>query len=496
MTDRDFELLLEEEITALPPGDELVADITPWRAAMNRILVGLGLATITVNLLALDTILPATGMVMMLLGFRALRRENRWFALGYWMSILRTAYFLVWLFLEATIYHAEAAATPLAEISVYGIVAVDLLRVLGLALGIRAVRKKAGSDAYAGGTGWLVVLYVIMAVLGYWNYSGFFVWIIFIVYFLTLRTLWDLSKALDEAGYTVAAAPVRVSDPTVKKAYTLITLVLLAVGYLFFGRYPMDWQEIHPQSQTEVRARLEALDFPGYVLDDLTEEEILGCAGAKDVYVETEEIAFNDGVLVTESNGYETYSHWEYPVKELLVTHVAIRPVDSSDPWTVIHHFQWRNMPFFRGTEAIQIWPAYMQNDGWNQGTHMSGRVLYDRDGVTYAAPYYSLEEISYTAAGFFGAYENTDLAAAYSMPARGENCRGYVYYDLEMVEEGWLLNSWFNYCRQTRPIYPVQTAAGFSRSGFSIGRTDFLRRQSELQLWWDEIEAPYDPEE
>ena len=62
----------------LPP-EEIVEEVTPWKRAMNRVLVGMALSTVTLNFLLLDTILPAIGVVLMLLGFRSLRCENRWF---------------------------------------------------------------------------------------------------------------------------------------------------------------------------------------------------------------------------------------------------------------------------------------------------------------------------------------------------------------------------------------------------------------------------------
>ena len=45
---------------------------------MNRILFGMALCAITLNFLCLNYILPAVGTVLLLLGFRTLRRENRW----------------------------------------------------------------------------------------------------------------------------------------------------------------------------------------------------------------------------------------------------------------------------------------------------------------------------------------------------------------------------------------------------------------------------------
>lgn len=72
--DLRFDELLREDAAALPPPAD--GEITPWRTAMDRILWGMGLTTITLNFLWLDVLLPAIGAVLLVLGFRTLRREN------------------------------------------------------------------------------------------------------------------------------------------------------------------------------------------------------------------------------------------------------------------------------------------------------------------------------------------------------------------------------------------------------------------------------------
>ena len=86
MSERDWELMKEEDldnalINSIPelPPDDIVKEVTPWRKAMNRSLVGLALTTITLNFLGLNYVLPAVGTILTLLGFRALRGENGWF---------------------------------------------------------------------------------------------------------------------------------------------------------------------------------------------------------------------------------------------------------------------------------------------------------------------------------------------------------------------------------------------------------------------------------
>ena len=41
------ELTVDGDVTVIPPGEEMVYEITPWRKAMNRILWGYGLTSIT-----------------------------------------------------------------------------------------------------------------------------------------------------------------------------------------------------------------------------------------------------------------------------------------------------------------------------------------------------------------------------------------------------------------------------------------------------------------
>ena len=50
MTDADFEAMLARSVPDVPP-EEIVAEVTPWRRAMNRILFGMALCAITLNFL-------------------------------------------------------------------------------------------------------------------------------------------------------------------------------------------------------------------------------------------------------------------------------------------------------------------------------------------------------------------------------------------------------------------------------------------------------------
>ena len=164
------------------------------------------------------------------------------------------------------------------------------------------------------------------------------------------------------------------------------------------------------------------------------------------------------------------------------MTHVAVRL--EEDTWKIIHHFQWVVHPGFRGTENIQFWPAYRDSEGWMQEDGWTGRLLYDREGQTYTAPFYRMEEESYSGVSMFGdAYTTTDVFAEFSLPNDGQNHRGYAAYTIREMEEGWLVNSWMNYTHQLSAVqYPIQSAAEHEKSG-AWDNYKFLTIQDALQF-------------
>jgi hypothetical protein len=94
------------------------------------------------------------------------------------------------------------------------------------------------------------------------------------------------------------------------------------------------------------------------------------------------------------------------------------------------------------------------------EGT-FSGQVLYDDAGQTYAAPYYSLREVTYEQdSSFWGRSASNDTFAEFSFPSGKEHYRGYVSYKILETRDGWFISSMFNYVHQKNWLqYPAQTA-------------------------------------
>ncbi|OUO42282.1 hypothetical protein [Flavonifractor sp. An306] len=445
----DFDALLESSLTGLPPKD-VVKRVTPWKRAMRWLLAGMALTTLTLNVLNLHLLLPAIGMVLLLLGFRALRRENRWFGACYAVTVLRTAYVCADLVLNTTIWQRAVHASSLANALTGLSLALLFMEFFCLWRGLRAVQRKAGETPRAWNAAALMVWYALLWLLAL---AGDRIgWLLLAAmlagYALVLRSLWRLSKELDQAGYAVRPAPVRVSDRTLVLALAALLTAGCACGYLLGSRYPMEWTPVEAGPDGEaagLRAHLLQLGMPEYVLDDLTAEELAACEGALQVVVDVDDEAVDGGDM-----------------PKLRVTGVGVEVPGEKERWIIIHHFLWLADPGFHGTEAIQLRTVYEDlPEGWRSAGQVTGRVLYEQNGESYAAPYYFLGERTCTAGSLpWEQHSGNDVFAAFSVPPGGENCRGYLTYSIEEVRDGYIINGWLDYTHQKTWLqYPAVTA-------------------------------------
>ena len=476
MNEKDFDSMLESTMSELPPED-IVSEVTPWKKSMHRVLIGLAISSLTLNFWCLNYILPAIGFILMLLGFRTMHRENTPFKACYAITLIRSVYYFPMLILNATIYQQTFYESGWTWWLTIGNLILQFIQLVCLWQGIKAVQRKAGLEEHAGGAVGLMVWFGIICFLGIINYSGIIIAaIVIIVYILAIRSLWKLAGEMDEAGYMIEAAPVRAPDMVLTGIIVGSLALGLALAYIFGGTYHMDWQPIEVtqnEEVTEIKAHLITLGFPEDILDDLTDEDILDCKGALRVAVDVYEHPFNEGrremvwreMPPTEiandiKSGY--YMETVYDVKELVITGIAVELPTEREHWKIIQHFRWAHDPGYFGTESIQLWPAHRNgNDGWGKASDYTGRVLYDKDGITYTAPYISLGEETFTSNSiFWGESVSTDVFAEFSLPNNGENQRGYIAYTIKEMQDGWIVDAWINYThQQTWLQYPAYTA-------------------------------------
>lgn len=484
LNENDFENLLKNSLNDIPP-QNIIDEVSPYKDAIGHIVWGIGLTTITLNFLLLNYILPFIGAILMLLGFRSLRQENKWFFGGYILSIIRLIYVLSSLILNSTIYNEFMQESSFAySLGIFNTF-VNLMIFICFWRALKAVKKKSNIDIDTGFG--LLFLYIILCVLAFLNYNGLILGIIFlIIYFLTLKSLYNISSKIENAGYIIKTAEVKYSNEFVVKGILIFLAVCTIIGYVFFHSYNMNWTEYKSENQT---SSVIDLGFPEYILKDMSEEDIKELEGAKQVVVNVDEHPINKG-RVEETKYHEngktiTHQQTVYDVKELKVTSIG---VELENEWKIIHYFEWTHKPKFYGTESIQLWPAYRQYEHWALNSDITGYVFYDKNDTVYRADYAFIGEQTYKKDTFmWGEQTNNDIFAGFSMPNNGKNHRGYITYNIMSLhpDKVCIVDSWFNYTHQQSWLqYPVITATEKRKTSGFGERGAFITIQDALQFY------------
>ena len=498
--DLRFDALLTEGADALPPP----ADVSPWRSAMYCIVWGIALKTLTLQILYLHYILPTLGCILLVLGFRTLRQENR---------ALRWAYGLS---LAAAVMRGVCAVLQALPVDVgltFGYADSGLMLGILIALwrGMTGVARAAGAEkpsAPAAGT--LAAFYAVLLVLAHIGLEGWLLVLpVLVVYLVILRNLVRLFRSLENTGYAIHAAPVRLPAAAVLWGYLGLTLAAVVLAMLLGQRYPMDWQARQDAPQdAAIRAELLELGFPQEVLDDLTAEEVAGLAGASEVLTQTD-TQYDSGkyrVVTTDvwdedtpntwqyrsaekqADGTYRYTYRVYDVEEVCtMTHVAVvLPQGGYQRVVFLHRIaaQPRGMAL---TEGVEIWPMWRDDENWARGNIIGGRVLCGRRGQTYTADFAALDSGSYTSQSFFGNSQRSCITAEWSRLRGAEDLRAYVLYDAETLTPEWeYLESWCNYARPDDAVYPFRSALARWHSWGLTGGDTLI--QSALQEWADDV--------
>lgn len=472
MDEQDFDTLLSRSLPELPPED-IVARTVPGKKALNRILIGYFLSTFTINGLGLNLILPVIGQILMLLGFRALQHENRWFSACYVFAVLQAFLRFGKLILDTTIFDLPFEDSQSAANAFYIALALQvLLTVVSLLCfwrGLRTVQKACGIRSKAIGVLALLVwnlLFCAMALLQMRGqfFGGYTLLFLLVSLIIILWMIARQAKALDATGYVLQPAPLRLSDRTL----TLIILAILAIGctcgHLFFSSYTMDWQKIdstESAATSETKTHLAALGFPEDILDDLTPEDLARCRDAEQVVVDAR----------TLNSENPTFDNGDYDIR---LTNVIVLVPGDTPRVILFNHFSWLSTPKFYGTAALNILPTYEASaELWRLEDGPTGRILYDDGDDSFVADYHSIEMRTVTSNLFRNVAPSPSLYASFIFPNQGTRQRGYITYTIApraILPEGYRQAGYsqMTYMHQKkRFLYPAETAD--SSSIFSI---------------------------
>ncbi len=446
LPDQDFERILKASAADIPPAD-VIRGITPHRTAVNRIITGLVLTTFTLNIAGLDYIGPAIGAILLAAGFRIIRRGNGFFKAGYALSLLNIALMAALLTVNATIYASAFNGSALS--TAYGVIMllVKMSVIICFWRGLGSAGHRFGVSGKIDSGALLCLWYGAVSVLGLIGVTSWLIACALVaLYILLIRSILKLSDTLEDTGYSVAAAPVHISDRVYIGVLTALFILCIAVSYGFSSSYPMTWESVPAGAAAEseadsVRSELVDAGFPDFVARDMADEDVLKLESSARVFTDSRDRAVDGGKLE-------------------ITTVVSMNSEDALD-FSVIHYFKWADNPDHFYTEGIKIYPAYA-DPGFDAKGEISGQVLCEKNGETLASEYYSLGEEILTGTDFWGEYSDMVIIGTYSIPDGSKDCRGYVMYSAKSPDDslqGGYKSGFFSAHQNSLLIYPHETA-------------------------------------
>lgn len=401
MTQNEFDRILMDDLAELPPTNSIVASANPWRSAMEKIMWGMALNTFKLEFFYLQYILPLLGAVLMYLGFRSLRKENKWFGLCWGITSFTLVWHAVWVVLSATplsqAWDNSSLFWPMTTV----LNLLSLARLVLLRAGIRIAFAATGEPkpkdwlgrgilahlgAYAVAV-WstLVPLTEPSAFFGpqimdewRWLYYGRSIAFIALEIYL-LVCISRQTNALAGRGYTITPAPVKCSARTVFLAvFAAVALALPPAMYLG-SHVPMPEAQVFAfdltEQQAQTRQKLVELGLPEGLADLLDGTELDTCAGAVAVYEPVYFSSYLKGSL--SPTEHETFATQSFAGLETRISAWTVVLPDQT-----VRFYQWfeyTSLPEVRLQEQFSVDPSgsYPQ-DGY------AARLVWAQDGTVY----------------------------------------------------------------------------------------------------------------
>lgn len=455
-----FDRALSDSMEALPPPEEEVKQITPWRKALDEILIGLVLTTVRLNLLYLQYILPAVGAAHLYLGFRTLRRDNKWFRLCWLLAMGKAVFQYAGTLLIAT---PLANWAPLNTAFSYGSAAVTFALYFFFRLALRTAFRKVGQTPSSDPLLGVLVVYGVITALGIWMPNiGLWGGIAVLAAFgVIVKLVSIVGDELDQWGYTVAAAPVRVSDDTCRHWYYRSLLVLVVALALFSNHTVPAERALQAEGTTAIRTELAARGFPEGLLSRLEDGEVETLAGATACHAVTGD---------NEHGGDPELTKLRMDTVFVRLSPTACRVYEFFTLEEATLRSNWQN-----------ILRCYPEPDPQSVTSDVAARLTWsDRRGRMQTADI-TLE--TGTERAMFGSYAY--YMGHFSYPFFSQSRGGYLRYTLTVPAEDYSFVTGITvYLPLYTRLYPYQTAPASSFSSDWYGRSHVWFWPVEIEGW------------
>lgn len=390
--------------------------------SIKKITIGFVFTIMTFNFLWLQYILPTIGAILLYIGFRDIRKENKSFNTGWIFSIIN---------LGLHILNLIYVSTPLNTNSknIGNIVFIStIFQITFLIIFRKGIKEMFGrkdiiikKDPILRIIIWRITV-VILAIseLGQ-------IWIIslpiIIYYFYIFRLLYKLSYDLEEKNTIDKNIIGGLNDKQILLGYLVICIFVVGLCCIFSNHIKLNSNEVVSINEFTTRNILIDKGVPVKIVKDIVDEDISKLNNILNIEVFKENLTF-DYIINDIRRGIDFNDKESGRNLEATTIFIELK----GNEMYAIEYFNWgEEGPYWQdGFSISNTWPLEL----------ISGRLLYDIEDVSYSSKIPRLRDGLVQSNDIFGANsQENKITGVINYPYKSKEQRGYVFYKINIQE-------------------------------------------------------------
>lgn len=382
--------------------------------AIKNISIGFMFTLFTFNFLWLQYILPTLAAVLLYIGFRDLRKENKALKLTWKFSIINMAFNVL-----SLIYRSTPLSVNFNNVFLSALILIvfHITFLIIFRKGIREVFSKANVEYKKDPIMRLIIWRIIVTIIAITELGQ--IWFIsiplIIYYFYIIILLYKLSYDIESINCMTSNTKIRFSDKNLILGYITSCIFLVVISCVLSNHIRLDPVEVTPVKEYSNRNMLIDEGIPLKIVRDILDEDIALLKDIVNVETVNNDFDFNND---TENDLEATTIFIELKYNEMYA----------------IEYFNWGdNGPYWQDGIAIS---------NSRDLELINGRLIYENEGKNYASEIPRLNGGVLESVDIFGQLsQGNKITGAINYPINSKEQRGYIFYKI-IMEEGALLGT------------------------------------------------------
>ena len=425
----------------------IVSSNNPWHKPISNITWGFVFTVMNFDFFNLKYVLVTIGVVLLFLGFYDLRKINKELHTAWIFSIINLVFHVLNLIYLTTSLHIRFNRMGIA---IFLSTLFQITFFLIFRSGLNKIFHEAAVKPYKDPLLWLIIWRIVIVICAITQLGS--IWFIALplicFYFYNFRSLYKFGDLLSQINFKFHEGDNRFSRKRYFAGYLASCIFIVILCSSLSNHIKLDAKEFVKPNTSETRQKLIGLGFPENILKDISEDEVALLEDA--IYVDAfSELLMFDPKEETVKGEFNVYTTKEKPGKiNLEVTSIYVE-LDNGTEESTMYSFQ-----YFQWQDGGAYWYDGIKVRGTVPLELISGRLLYEKDGISYLADIPRLKNEMVSETDWFGYTNNSEqITGAVSYPFSSDNQRGYVFYKLKLNKDLCYGGNIFKYIHYQNPV-------------------------------------------